>query len=134
MSQSSHAGDLLAHCQEFLDWRAAAAYDPANLSSYYTEDAVVEDKTTEESRRGHKEIGEWVKEYSGSGFDATATVRKCYLESNHAVLEWTWSGVKDEAVNFSVDGVGIFDLTTDGRIAREVHYWAHPTWSIGSAE
>jgi ketosteroid isomerase-like protein len=130
MNETSNAGELLAQCQEFLDWRTASTYNPAGLPRYYAEDALVEDKPAKGSRQGHDEIGEQIEKHSRSGFDATARARRCYVGSDHAVVEWTWSGVKDQ-VDFSVDGVGIFDLA-DGRIAREVHYWAHPTWSIRS--
>jgi steroid delta-isomerase-like uncharacterized protein len=126
------ASEATARLQEWADF-----FSPTGVDKYaelYAEDAVVKDcsiKTTYPGRAGVRAI---TREYMAAVSESIMLLRKVYVAPDHAVAQWTWTGVLSGRIpllppsaisgaRFAVDGVAIFNFTDSGLISREEVYW-----------
>jgi steroid delta-isomerase-like uncharacterized protein len=100
--------------------------DAAQVAALYTEDAVREDVPTGTTSRGRAEIEALAAGLFETDADVRLVVTDGFVGETWAVVEWTFTGTRQETggeVTFR--GASVLELE-DGRISRETDYYDLP--------
>ena len=106
--------------------QAWSSGDASQVGALYTEDAVREDIPTGATSRGRAEIEAFAAGLFQTDADVQLEVTDGFVGETWAVVEWTFSGTRQETggeVTFR--GASVLELE-DGQISRETDYYDLP--------
>ena len=117
-----------------VDRYASAVHDRdrAAFIELFTDDCVVLDPYPSGRFDGASGVAQWWDTLIEPMSSAQIEVRELYLCGDRATAVYTTKAIPTPGTTARLDGVDVFTITDDGRIARLEGYWDPATVSIST--
>ncbi len=103
-----------------------AAIQTINLEAWiatFDENAVSYDPVGSSPIKGHAALSKFFQEIFGQFKEVQLAANHIFVSGNEVAVKWTANGVSQNGREFTVEGIDVFHINTEGKIQTLLAYW-----------